>query len=64
VDSRAGLDDVGKRKFLTVPGLTLQSLGRSARSDYAIPAPRTFPVVDVSTIIYAKVKFNRGIHCE
>jgi hypothetical protein len=32
VDSRAGLDDVGKRKFLTLPGLELQHLDLIARS--------------------------------
>jgi hypothetical protein len=32
VDPRAGLDDVEKRKFLTLPGLELQPLGRPAHS--------------------------------
>jgi hypothetical protein len=32
VDPRAGLDDVEKRKFLTLPGLELQPLGRPACS--------------------------------
>jgi hypothetical protein len=32
IDPRAGLDDVEKRKFLTLPGLELQPLGRPARS--------------------------------
>jgi hypothetical protein len=32
VDPRAGLDDVEKRKFLTLPGLEPRSLGRPARS--------------------------------
>jgi hypothetical protein len=32
VDSRAGLDDVEKRKFFTLSGLELRPLGRSARS--------------------------------
>jgi hypothetical protein len=32
VDPRAGLDDVEDRKFLTLPGLELRSLGRPARS--------------------------------
>jgi hypothetical protein len=32
VDPRAGLDDVEKRKFFTLPGLELQPLGRPARS--------------------------------
>jgi hypothetical protein len=32
VDPRAGLDDVEKRKFLTLPGLQLRPVGRPARS--------------------------------
>jgi hypothetical protein len=32
LDPRAGLDDVEKRKFLTLSGLELRSLGRPARS--------------------------------
>jgi hypothetical protein len=32
VDLRAGLDDLEKRKFLTLPGLELRSLGLPARS--------------------------------
>jgi hypothetical protein len=32
VAPRAGLDDVEKRKFLTIPGLTLRPLGGPARS--------------------------------
>jgi hypothetical protein len=32
VDLRAGLDDLEKRKFLTLQGLELRLLGRSARS--------------------------------
>jgi hypothetical protein len=32
VDPRAGLDDVEKRKFVTLPVLELRSLGRPARS--------------------------------
>jgi hypothetical protein len=37
----AGLEDVEKRKFLTLKGLELQHLGRPASryTDYAIPAP-------------------------
>jgi hypothetical protein len=31
VDPSAGLDDVEKRKLLTLPGLELRSLGRRAR---------------------------------
>jgi hypothetical protein len=32
VGPRAGLDDVKRRKFLTLPGLELRHLGRPARS--------------------------------
>jgi hypothetical protein len=32
VGHRAGLDDVEKRKFLTLPGLEVRPLGRPARS--------------------------------
>jgi hypothetical protein len=32
VNPRAGLDDLEKRKFLTLPGLELRPLGRPARS--------------------------------
>jgi hypothetical protein len=32
VDPRAGLDDLEKRRFLTLPGLELRSLSRRARS--------------------------------
>jgi hypothetical protein len=32
VGPRAGLDEVEKRKFLTIPGLELRPLGRPARS--------------------------------
>jgi hypothetical protein len=32
VDSRAGLDDVEKRKFLTLPGIEIRPLGRPGRS--------------------------------
>jgi hypothetical protein len=43
LDLRAGLDDLEKRKFLTLPGLELRPLGRPAvasrYTDYAIPAP-------------------------
>jgi hypothetical protein len=39
----AGLDDMEKRKFLTLPGLELRPLGRPARSqsstDYPIMGP-------------------------
>jgi hypothetical protein len=36
VDPRAGLDDVEKRKFLTLPGLELRLLVRPARSQFLL----------------------------
>jgi hypothetical protein len=43
VDSRAGLDDMEKGKFLILPGLELQPLSRPAHSqsytNYALLAP-------------------------
>jgi hypothetical protein len=40
VGPRAGVDDLEKRKFLTLPGLELRPLGRavSRYTDYAFPA--------------------------
>jgi hypothetical protein len=42
--SRAGLDDVEKRKFLTLPGLELRPLGRRTRSQslYRLRYPCSF----------------------
>jgi hypothetical protein len=41
----AGLDDVEKRKFLTLPGLETRSIGRPPRSQslYRLRYPGTFP---------------------
>jgi hypothetical protein len=41
VGPRAGLNDVEKRKFLTLLGLELRSLGRPARSGYSSQPVRT-----------------------
>jgi hypothetical protein len=49
VDNRAGLDDVKKTEFLTLPGLELRPLGRPARSQslYRLryPPSKTVPVL-------------------
>jgi hypothetical protein len=44
VGPRAGLDDIEKRKFLTLPGLELRPVGRPARNQslYQLRYPR-FP---------------------
>jgi hypothetical protein len=44
MDPRAGLDDMEKRKFFTLPGLELQPVA-SRYTDYAIPAPILSQVV-------------------
>jgi hypothetical protein len=47
VGPRAGLDDVGERKFLTLPGLELRTLGYPARSQslYRLHYPDSFFLV-------------------
>jgi hypothetical protein len=54
VNPRAGLDDVEKRKFLTLTGLELQSLGRPARrkSLYPLSDPGSHIKLIVFVIIY------------
>jgi hypothetical protein len=46
VGPRAGLDEVEKRKFLTLPGLELLPLGRPARSQslYRLRYPGSYEV--------------------
>jgi hypothetical protein len=46
VDPRAGLGEVKKRKFLTLPGLELRTLDRRVRSQslYRLSYPGSFPV--------------------
>jgi hypothetical protein len=63
VDLRAGLDDLEKGIFLTLPGLELRPLGRPASryTDYTIPAPHlqydstVFPASLFSHIYYSMV---------
>jgi hypothetical protein len=51
-DPTAGLDDVGKRKFLTIPGLELWQLGRPVRSQslYWLRYPGSFYFVGLIII--------------
>jgi hypothetical protein len=60
VDPRSGLDDVEKRKFLTLPGLELRPLGRPARSQslYRLRYPGSAPY---GTNIYKKSKVNKTL---
>jgi hypothetical protein len=51
VDPRAGLDDVEKRKFLTLPGLKPRPLGRPARDQslYRLRYPGSFHFSGINT---------------
>jgi hypothetical protein len=50
VDPRAGLDDMEKRKFLTLPGLEFRILGHPARSQslYRLSYPGSLRVLSYS----------------
>jgi hypothetical protein len=64
VDPRAGLDDVEKRKFLTLPRLELRSLGRPARNQslYRLryPASRATHVYKIIFSILPLFKKNKS----
>jgi hypothetical protein len=57
VDPRASLDDVENRKFLTLPGLELQSLScplvASCYTNYTIPAPNYVYVFTVNLNMFS-----------
>jgi hypothetical protein len=53
VDTRAGLDDLEKRKFLNLPGLELQQLGHPARIPTALS--RLFEICSRSNIYKRKL---------
>jgi hypothetical protein len=59
MDSRAGLDDVEKSKFLTLPGLELLPLGRRARrqSLYRLRYPVPQEGTDISKLYLKQVYF-------
>jgi hypothetical protein len=50
---RAGVDDLEKRKFLTLPGLELQPVA-SRYTNYAIPAPIEYLISLVNIVIYER----------
>jgi hypothetical protein len=63
VDPRTGVDDMEKRKFLTLPGLELRPLTRPARiqSLYrlpTLPAPNIFIVYYTLCIYYTTTIFH------
>jgi hypothetical protein len=56
---KAGLDDVEKRKFLTIPGLELRPVGRPARSQ---SLSRLLCVSPLLTSMVEPVFMELGIH--
>jgi hypothetical protein len=61
VGPRTGLNDVEKKKFLTLPGLELRPLGRQARSQslYRQSYPSSLPVL---CLFYDAVGIYTKIH--
>jgi hypothetical protein len=59
VDPRVGLDDVEKRKFLSLPGLKLRPLSPPARSQslYRIRYPASYATTKASIHNYVKFIF-------
>jgi hypothetical protein len=68
VGTRTGMDDVKKRRSLTLPGLELRCLGRLARcpcyTDYTIPAPKGENIIpNYDTIAFLHLRYtDRTIH--
>jgi hypothetical protein len=58
VDPRAGLDDVEKRKFLTLPGLELRPLGCPARrqSLYRLRCPGSLNVEEYAVNVVVSMR--------
>jgi hypothetical protein len=58
VDPRAGLDDLEKRKFLSLPGLELRPLGRPASSQslYRLRYPGSIIIIMIIIIIMTVTK--------
>jgi hypothetical protein len=57
VEPRTGLNDMEKRKFLTLPGLEFRPLGRPANSQslYRLRYPGSLPLKATNKIIYRNV---------
>jgi hypothetical protein len=56
VDHRAGLGDVKKRKFVTLPGLELRPLGRPTRSQSLYRLPNVLTTYfNVHVFVYAQI---------
>jgi hypothetical protein len=64
VDLRAGLDDLEKRKYVTLPGLELRPLSRPVRKLVAIPTTLSWLQVrhhmsEVSPLSVLSVKYRK-----
>jgi hypothetical protein len=66
VDLRAGLDDLEKRKFLTLPEFELRSLGRPARSLslYRLSYPGSFFSLYVHIKSRVDIGFGKCNSCD
>jgi hypothetical protein len=62
VDPRAGLDDVDKRKFLTLSGLEVPPFGRPARSQslYRLSYPGSIDLSREIETLYLCQELNPG----
>jgi hypothetical protein len=61
VDPRAGLDDVEKRKFLTLPGLGLRPLCRPARNRYHVNHINTLCGEKITEILTLAKEKDQGL---
>jgi hypothetical protein len=63
VGPRVGLDDLEKRKFLTLPGLKLRPLGRPVRiqSLYRLRCPGSYIVSHRNTVLWQFVQRRREV---
>jgi hypothetical protein len=64
------MDDMEKKKFLTLPGFELRPLGRPAYTDYAIPAPEFENSEAFNSVIWPFTPLHclsfvgvEGLHC-
>jgi hypothetical protein len=62
MDPRAGLDDLEKRKFLTLPGLELRTLSRPARSRslYRLRYPRSSLPKYENYLVFMEINLGKG----
>jgi hypothetical protein len=63
VGDRTGLDDMEKRKFMSLSGLELRRLGRRARSQllYRQRYPGSADLMGTKLILVTKIEIETGI---